>query len=132
MNIPRIESTIPLFLLALLAVACAAAAAQPIEELTVTAAREVTVGKTSTGVPIKEITVQSRVSYGDLNLTTDEGVQTLEARIQDAATSSCKDIVVQFPVQGSSDKECIRRAVKEAMVQAQAAIDEQRRMVETR
>lgn len=111
---------------AALAGICAASLAQPVEEITVTAAREVTIGKTSAGVPIKEITVQSRVSFSDLNLTTDEGVKTLEARIRDAATSSCKDIIVQFPVQGSSDAECARRAVKDAMVQARQAIDAQK------
>ena len=102
--------------------------AQQVEELTVRAAREVTVGKTSTGVPITEITVESRVSFGDLNLTTDEGVRELESRIRDAAASSCRDIVVQFPVQGSSDAECIRRAVKGAMTEARQFIEAQRRM----
>jgi UrcA family protein len=99
---------------------------QPMEEVTVKAAREVTVGRTSTGVPIKEISIESTVNYADLDLTTDADAAELGKRIRDAATSSCKDIFVQFPVQGSTDKSCIKKAVDGAMVQAKAAIDAQR------
>lgn len=109
-----------------LAIASYSALSQPVEEITVTAAREVTVGRTSTGIPIKEISIESRVSYADLDLTTDSGVTVLQERVKDAATSACKDIVVRFPVQGSTDKTCIKHAVDDAMAQIKAAVDSQR------
>lgn len=110
----------------LLATGCvlgsAAALAQPMEIVTVEAAREVIVGQTSSGTPIKEITIRSRVSYADLDLRTDDGVKTLEKRIRDTAKSTCNEIRVDLPAQGSSVEKCIRDAIDGAMAQANEAI----------
>jgi len=110
---------------ALLATGCgitAAALGQPIETVTVEAAREVTVGQTTTGIRISEITVRSRVSYADLDLTTDAGVKALKDRIHAAAAEACKEMNVRVPAEGSSVETCTRDAVKSAMVEADQAI----------
>jgi len=95
---------------------------QQIETLTVEAAREVKVGQTTTGIPVSEITVRSRVSYADLDLTTDAGVKALKDRIRDAAASACKEMNVRVPAEGSSVESCTQDAVKSAMVEADAVI----------
>jgi UrcA family protein len=112
-------------LLALLAIGGGLAApvhGQPMETLTVEAAREVKVGQTTTGIPVSEITVRSRVSYADLDLTTDAGVQALEDRIREAAAGACKEMNVRVPAEGSSVESCTKEAVKSAMVEAEKII----------
>jgi len=112
-------------LCALLAAGCGIAApavGQPMETLTVEAAREVKVAQTVTGIPVSEITVRSRVSFADLDLTTDAGVKTLKDRIRAAATGACKEMNVRVPAEGSSVETCTKDAVKAAMVQADTVI----------
>jgi len=92
------------------------------ETLTVEAAREVKVAQTVTGIPVSEITVRSRVSFADLDLTTDAGVKTLKDRIRAAATGACKEMNVRVPAEGSSVETCTKDAVKAAMVQADTVI----------
>lgn len=110
---------------ALLAIGCGIAApalGQPMETVTVEAVREVKVGQTSVGVPVSEITVRSRVSYADLDLTTDAGAKAFKDRIRDAAAGACKEMNVRVPAEGSSVESCTRDAVKSAMVEADQAI----------
>jgi UrcA family protein len=99
---------------------------QPMETLTVEAAREVKVGQTTTGIPVSEITVRSRVSYADLDLTTDAGVKALKDRIREAATGACKEMNVRVPAEGSSIESCTQAAVKSAMVEAEKVITAKR------
>jgi UrcA family protein len=110
-----------------LAVAASAAVAQPMEVVTVEAARSTTVGQTMHGVPIDEITIRSRVSYADLDLTTASGALELENRIRATAESSCRKIDVQFPAEGSSEAACIKNAVEAAMQEARKVIDAKRK-----
>jgi len=110
-----------------LAVAVSATLAQPMEVVTVEAARSATVGQTSHGVPIEEITIRSRVSYADLDLTSATGALELENRIRATAESSCKKIDVEFPAEGSSEAACIKNAVAGAMQEARKVIDAKRR-----
>jgi UrcA family protein len=91
---------------------------QQIETLTVEAAREVKIGQTTTGIPVSEITVRSRVSYADLDLTTDAGVKAFKDRIREAAAGACKEMNVRVPAEGSSVESCTQAAVKSAMVEA--------------
>ena len=95
---------------------------QPMETLTVEAAREVKVGQTTTGIPVSEITVRSRVSYADLDLTSDAGVKALKDRIRQAAAGACKEMNVRVPAEGSSIESCTSDAVKSAMVEADKVI----------
>jgi UrcA family protein len=110
-----------------LAIAASTAVAQPLEVVTVEAARATTVGQTMHGVPIDEITIRSRVSYADLDLTTASGALELENRIRATAESSCRKIDVQFPAEGSSEAACIKNAVEAAMQEARRVIDAKRK-----
>jgi len=105
-------------------VAGADAVAQSMEVVTVEAMREVIVGKSAIGAPIKELSIRSRVSYADLDLTTTAGSNELEKRITGAATSSCNEIKAGFdlPVDGWTVNKCIDAAVAGGMGQAKAAI----------
>jgi UrcA family protein len=110
-----------------LMIAASATVAQPMEVVTVEAARATTVGQTIHGVPIDEITIRSRVSYADLDLTTASGALELENRIRATAESSCKKLEVQFPAEGSSDAACVKNAVEAAMQEARKVIDAKRK-----
>ena len=112
-------------LYALLATGCGLAApavGQPVETVTVEAAREVKVAQTVTGIPVSEIMVRSRVSYADLDLTTDAGVKTFKDRIRAAANGACKEMNVRVLAEGSSVETCAKDAVKSAMVEADKVI----------
>jgi UrcA family protein len=95
---------------------------QPVETVTVEAAREVKVAQTTTGIPVSEITVRTRVSYADLDLATDAGAKALKDRIREAAASACKEMDVRVPAEGSSVEACIGDAVKPALAEADRAI----------
>jgi UrcA family protein len=92
------------------------------EVVTVEAVREIVIGKSPIGAPIKELTIRSRVSYADLDLTKPADAATLEKRVRDAATSSCKEIKVDVPVEGWTVDRCIREATEDAMVQVNKAV----------
>ena len=96
--------------------------ADSMEVVTVEAARTQKVAQTHFGVPVREITIVSRVNYADLDLKTEQGAKELEKRIRDAATSSCKEMDVKFPVEGYGEADCITHAVDGAMSQANKII----------
>lgn len=111
--------------MSLIAAGCALAAtvnAQPMEVVTVEAAREIIIGKTAIGAPIKEITIRSRVSYADLDLTTEAGAAELAKRIRDTSEETCKEIKVDRPAEGSTHEKCVREAIDGGMAQANEAI----------
>jgi UrcA family protein len=110
-----------------LAIAASGAVAQPLEVVTVEAARATTVGQTMHGVPIDEITIRSRVSYADLDLTTASGALELENRIRATAESSCRKLDVKFPAEGSSEAACVKNAVEAAMQEARKVIEARRK-----
>jgi UrcA family protein len=97
--------------------------AQAMEVVTVEAVREIVVGRSAIGAPIKELTIRSRVSYADLDLTPATGAATLEQRVKDTAASSCKEIKVDVPVEGWTMDRCVREATDDAMVQVAKAIE---------
>jgi len=109
-------------LVAGLAIVAGAASAQPMEVVTVEAARSAPSGQSSYGVPIREVTLKSRVSYADLDLTSATGALTLENRIKDTAKATCEQIKPDIPAEGSSTEKCIKDAVDGAMKEAQKVI----------
>ena len=114
----------PLIMIAAASAALGGASAfgQAMEVVTVEAVREIVIGKSPIGAPIKELTIRSRVSYADLDLATAAGAATLEKRVKDTATSSCKEIKVDVPVDGWTIDRCVREATTDAMVQVNKAI----------
>jgi UrcA family protein len=120
------HSTIaPLLMAAAAAATLAGASAhgQAMEVVTVEAVREIVVGKSAIGAPIKELSIRSRVSYADLDLTTPAGVQALEKRVRDTAVSTCKEIKVDVPAEGSTVDKCIKEAMDGATPQINAAVE---------
>jgi len=113
-------------LVASLAIVAGSAIAQPMEVVTVTASRETIVGQSAYGVPIRAITIQSRVSYGDLDLTSASGASQLENRIKETAKATCEQIKVAIPPDRSGNAACIKEAVDGAMKEAQKVIEAKR------
>jgi UrcA family protein len=99
------------------------AGAQAVEEITVEAERVIDAGQTPHGMPIREVTIRSKVSYSDLDLATDAGAGALEDRVEQAAKSACKEMNVKFPAAGSGEEVCVKEAVSGAMVEARKVID---------
>jgi len=98
----------------------AGAYGQAMEVVTVEAVREIIVGKSPIGAPIKELSIRSRVTFADLDLTTAAGAATLQKRVEDTAKSTCKEIKIDIPAEGSSVEKC----VKDALAGAQPQIDQ--------
>ena len=113
----------PLLIAAAATVAGGSAFGQAMEVVTVEAVREIVVGKTAIGAPIKELSIRSRVSYADLDLTTAAGLEALQKRVKDTATSTCKEIKVDVPAEGSTVEKCIKEAVDGAAPQIAAAVE---------
>ena len=115
----------PMFMIAAAACTLAGAGAygQAMEVVTVEAVREIIVGKSPIGAPIKELSIRSRVSYADLDLTTADGVAALEKRVKDTAVSTCKELKVQIPAEGSTEEKCVKEAMDGAAPQVAAAIE---------
>ncbi|HEX9206645.1 MAG TPA: UrcA family protein [Steroidobacteraceae bacterium] len=102
----------------------AGAYGQAMEVVTVEAVREIIVGKSTIGAPIKELSIRSRVSFADLDLTTASGAAALQKRVEDTAKSTCKEIKVDVPADGSSVEKCIKDALAGAQPQIDKAIAE--------
>jgi UrcA family protein len=115
----------PMFMIAAAACTLAGAGAygQAMEVVTVEAVREIIVGKSPIGAPIKELSIRSRVSYSDLDLTTADGAAALEKRVKDTAVSTCKELKVQIPAEGSTEENCVKEALDGAAPQVAAAIE---------
>jgi len=115
----------PMFMIAAAACTLAGAGAygQAMEVVTVEAVREIIVGKSPIGAPIKELSIRSRVSYADLDLTTVDGAAALEKRVKETAVSTCKELKVQIPAEGSTEEKCVKEALDGAAPQVAAAIE---------
>jgi len=120
----RTTKCIPL--VAGLAIVAGSAIAQPMEVVTVEAARSTVVGQSRYGVPIREVTIQSRVSYADLDLTSASGALQLENRIKETAKATCEQIKVAIPAEDSSQAACVKDAVDGAMKEAHKVIEAKR------
>jgi len=108
-----------------LAILAGPAAAQPTEEITITAPRVIheQVGRSpSTGAAIERISLTRQVSYADLDLTKPAGAAELEKRVGDTAKEACKQLDSLYPL-APKDPTCIDKATDGGMKQAKAAID---------
>jgi UrcA family protein len=83
--------------------------AQNVEEITVQGTRSMTVtlqGRTSSGIPIKDVSMSYGVSYAGLDLVSHAGVLELQKRVTDAALAACKEIGRQYPDSTPSEADC--------------------------
>jgi UrcA family protein len=98
-------------------------AAEQVGEVTVEATRETKiVGRSYSGVPIEVISLTRRVSYADLDLTTQSGAAELEKRVNETAQAACKELDTLYPLTAAGGPACVKSTVDESMVQVRAAI----------
>lgn len=92
--------------------------AQSPEGVTVTGSRiaRETIGSSTIGAPIDEVSLSYRVSYSDLDLTSSGGKATLERRVRAAADAACAEISRLYPDAKPGDAACVEAAVDAAMV----------------
>jgi UrcA family protein len=110
-----------------LAVVTAAAAAEDLQEVTVTATRVVTtkpVGRSVSGVPILGLSLSYRVSLAGLDLSTSSGADEAAKRVSKGATAACREIGRQYRNSTPSDKECAKEASDKAMVRLHEMVAE--------
>ena len=111
------------------ALVAGAALAQGLPEVKVEATRVVasplsvkSLGKSASGVPVKDITLSYGVSSEGLDLSTHTGALAFEQRVKDAAEQACKEIGRQYPDATPGEAECAKSAANGAMVQLRAAV----------
>jgi UrcA family protein len=97
------------------------AAAQPVQEIVVTARSDLAVkpaGSSTSGVPIVDMSISYGVSYAGLDLASAVGAAELEKRVIDAAKEACKEISAKRPFQkfSTSEAECAKEAAEKALV----------------
>ncbi len=103
--------------------------AQGVPEVKVQATRVVassitakTVGRSSSGVPIQDVTLSYGVSSEGLDLSTHTGAVAFEQRVKDAAEQACKEIGRQYPNSTPSEAECAKTAADGAMAKVHEAV----------
>ena len=92
--------------------------AQEMGEVTVQASRVVkkTIGRTSSGVPIEDISLSYGVSTTGLDLSSSAGADALKKRVTEAANAACKELSRQYPEATPTDADCVKNATDKAMV----------------
>jgi len=101
------------------------ATAQTVEEVKVQATRTLTVesaGRTTSGIPIKNVTLSYGVSLAGLNLATSSGATEAARRVREAAKAACGEIGRRYPNATPSDKECAKAASDEGMTKVNQLI----------
>jgi UrcA family protein len=73
---------------------------------------------------LPEVSVDYKVKYADLDLSTHSGAVELQNRVKEAATEACKQLAVLYPssTEGVGKDSCIEAAKTKAMAQANQAI----------
>jgi UrcA family protein len=103
-----------------IAISGASAYAGTLETVTVSGSRAVsekTVGVSSIGADIREVSLTYRVNVADLDLASSAGMAELEKRVKATASAACKELKrLSFGDSTSpDDATCVKRAVDEAM-----------------
>jgi UrcA family protein len=76
---------------------------------------ETTVGKSSSGIPIVDVSFGYTVSSKGLDIGTAMGARAFEARVADAARAACEELGKRYPNSTPTDAECTRQATDKAM-----------------
>lgn len=102
-----------------LLVGMAVAQEQNLGEVTVQGTRMITtrmVGKTSSGVPVNDVSVSYGVAIKGLDLASHAGFMEAEKRVKDVADTACKELVRRYPDGSPSEQECAKASADKAMV----------------
>jgi UrcA family protein len=81
------------------------------------------IGTTSSGIPIKDVSMGYTVTAEGLDISTPIGRQAFEARVSQAAMAACQELGRRFRNARPSDAECARQATERAMAQVRQAED---------
>ena len=80
-------------------------------------------GRTGVEAPVDHVTLTHLVSYEDLDLTTQAGVQELRRRVAETARFACEQLDQLYPRQSESVAVCTEAAIQETETQVDAAIN---------
>jgi UrcA family protein len=107
-----------------LAITCGASFAQEAKEVVVEAPRAQVTHESVNGIPSDVITIRHRVSYKDIDISTNSGAEVLKQRIGNAAKDACKQIDTLYhnTYVALDLAACEKGATEDAMIQANAAI----------
>jgi len=96
-----------------------AALAQTTPEVVVTTSKvvEKNVGKTSSGIPIVDVSLSYGVSSAGLDIASASGAREFEKRVSDAAMEACKELGKRYPNSTPTDAQCAKAATDKAMGQ---------------
>ena len=97
----------------------------PMPEVIVETHRAVStrIGTTSSGIPIRDVSMGYTVTAEGLDISTPIGRQAFEARVSQAAMAACQQLGRQFRLSTPSDAECARQATERAMAQVHQVED---------
>lgn len=95
------------------------AQSQNMGEITVEGTRVVTTklaGKTSSGIPIRDVSLSYGVLLKGLDLASHAGFEEAERRVKEVAETACKELVTRYPNGTPSEAQCAKAAADKAMV----------------
>lgn len=97
--------------------------AQDREVITVVAPRAIvkTVGRSTIGAPIEEVSLSLMVSYAGLDLTNPSDYAEVQKRINDTAAEACKQLDQMYPLE-EPDKGCAAKAADTGMTELKAIV----------
>jgi|SRR5579862_4235840 len=120
---PRINALRPALSLIITvgALTFAVAQAANMEEVTVTVPGSKTIGRSTNGAPIEEVSVSEKIDYNPVMLTTNSGRALLEDKVTQEAKRMCKQLETPGSVPTEPEQACVKRAVANAKEQIAAA-----------
>ena len=80
-------------------------------------------GRTGVEAPADQVTLTHLVSYEDLDLTTQSGVEELHRRIAETARFACEQLERLYPRQSESLARCTNQALEDTASQVDAAVE---------
>ena len=104
-----------------------AQAADTMNEVTVTAPAQKTIGRSTTGAPIEEVSASERIQYRATMLETNSGMALLEDKIAQEAKRLCKEVETPGSVPTETEQACVKRAVSGAKQQIAVAAAAQKK-----
>jgi UrcA family protein len=112
---------------AALTIAGAAQAADTLDEVTVTVPAQRTIGRSTNGAPIQEVSSSERIQYNATMLQTNSGMALLEDKVAQEAQRLCKEAETPGSVPMETEQACVKRAVAGAKEQIAAAAAAQKK-----
>jgi UrcA family protein len=104
-----------------------AQAADTMDEVTVTVPAQRTIGRSTNGAPIEEVSASERIQYNATMLQTNSGMALLEDKVTQEATRLCQELETAGSVPTETKQACVKRAVAGAKEQIAAAAAAQKK-----